>query len=151
MCPERTAHRKRLRGFSVAAAVFLLVVLAALAAFLLTVGGLQQTSSNLDLQGAKSYQAARAGIEWGVFQALRNVSCTPSPGVSFSLPGDLSDFTVTVECDQTPYDEIPTSATKKVFRIFATVCNRPSGGRCPGLVGPLYVERQLQATVDNPN
>ena len=147
MFPERSRHSKRVRGFSVAAAVFLLVVLAALAAFLLTVGGLQQTSSTLDLQGTKVYQAARAGIEWGVYQALRNGSCVASS--SFALPGALSEFTVTVQCTQTAYDEISAGATPKIYSIVATACNRPSPN-CPGTVGSLYVERQLQATVDKP-
>ncbi len=149
MCPERSSYKYRLRGFSVAAAVFLLIVLAALAAFLLTVGGLQQTSSTLDLQGTKAYQAARAGIEWGVYRALRNDSCVAS--TSFALPGGLSEFTVTVQCTESAYDEISAGATPKIYSILATACNQPSVGDCPGLVGPLYVERQLQATVDKPN
>ena len=148
MFPERQRRRTRLRGFSVLAAIFLLVVLAALAAFLLTVGGLQQTSSTLDLQGAKVYQAARAGIEWGVYRALRDDSCVAS--TSFALPGGLSEFTVTVQCTQTAYDEISAGATPKIRSIVATACNRPSGGNCQGLVAPFYVERQLQATVDKP-
>src|SRR5712691_5328604 len=111
MCPERRRHTRRVRGFSVAAAIFLLVVLAALAAFMLTVGGLQQTSSTLDLQSTKVYQAARAGIEWAVYQALRNNSCAAS--TSFALPGALSEFTVTVQCTETAYDEISAGATPK--------------------------------------
>lgn len=145
-------NRRVQRGFGLATAIFLLVVLAALGAFLLTVSGLQQTSSALDLQGSKAYQAARAGIEWGVFQALRNGSCAaPSAATSF-IPagGTLTEFTVTVGCAATPYSEV-TAATGNVYLITATACNRPTAGRCDTVVapGPNYVERQLQATMAN--
>ena len=135
------------RGFSIAAAIFLLVVLAALAAFMVTVGGLQQTSSALDVQGARAYQAARAGIEWGVYRALRDNACA---GATFSPGGDLSEFTVTVTATATIYREL-TAADKTICQIVATACNQPAGGICPGAVGPFYVERQLQATVDRVN
>lgn len=140
MSPEPNPQK----GFGIAAAIFLLLVLAALAAFMVTVGGLQQTSSALDVQGARAYQAARAGIEWGVYRALRDNACT---GDTFSLSGDLSDFTVTVTASATTYREL-TATDKTICRIVATACNQPAGGACPGTVGPFYVERQLQATVD---
>jgi Tfp pilus assembly protein PilX len=57
-------------GFLLVTAIFLLVVLAALGAFILTISGTQQTSSALDVQGSRAYQAARAGIEWASYQLL---------------------------------------------------------------------------------
>lgn len=142
---------RRQRGFGLATAIFLIVVLAALGAFLVTVSGLQQTSSALDLQGSKAYQAARAGIEWGAFQALRNGSCaSASAATSFIPGGTLADFTVTMDCVSTPYSEV-TAATGTVYLITATACNRPSAGTCPNNAAPgqNYVERQLQATMAN--
>ena len=136
---------RRQRGASLITAIFLIVVLVSLGAFLVTVSGLQQSSSALDLQGSRAYQAARAGIEWGAFQALRNSTCATG---SFSPGGGLSDFTVTVTCVPTPYSEI-TAATGTVYRITANACNRPSAGVCPGTVGQNYIERELQATVAN--
>jgi len=61
---------KQNSGFSLITAIFLLVILAALGAFILTISGTQQTSSALDVQGSSAYQAARAGIEWGSYQVL---------------------------------------------------------------------------------
>ena len=49
--------RNRQNGFTLAAAIFLIVVLAALGAFAVTVSGLNQGSSTLDLQGSKAYLA----------------------------------------------------------------------------------------------
>jgi MSHA biogenesis protein MshP len=138
----------RQRGLSLFAAIFLIVVLAALGAFLVTVSGLQHSSSALDIQGARAYQAARAGIEWGAYRALRNNVCAAP--TSFSPGATLSEFTVTVACTATAYSEA-TPATGTVYRIVATACNRPNAGTCPGNVGQNYVERQLQATMDKVN
>ena len=59
---------KRTRGFALLSAIFILVVLATLGAFILNVSSSQQIGSALDIQGVRAYQAARAGIEWGVHQ-----------------------------------------------------------------------------------
>ena len=139
---------RRQKGIALATAIFLIVVLAALGAFLLTVSNLQQTSSALDLQGSKAYQAARAGIEWGAFQALRNGNCAAaSATTSFVAGGTLGDFTVTVGCTSTAYTELTTSGT--VYLITATACNRTNASICPNNAAPgqNYVERQLQATM----
>src|SRR2546425_1146736 len=54
MCLERQT------GFSIIAAIFLLVVLALLAAFIASVTGMQQSSGQLDVLGVRAYQSARA-------------------------------------------------------------------------------------------
>jgi MSHA biogenesis protein MshP len=136
------------RGVGLAAAIFLLLVIGALIAFLVKMSGLQHSTAALDLQGARAFQSARAGIEWGVYRALRDNSCAGSS--SFGLSGDLSDFTVTVLCSDTPYTEIDTTV-KHVYSVIATACNRPVAGVCPGIAGPFYVERQLQALIDKAN
>jgi len=140
--------RNRQGGVGLAAAVFLLLVIGGLIVFLLKVSGLQHSSAAVDVQGARAYQAARAGIEWGVYRALRDASCVAS--TSFALDADLSDFTVTVECTATPYTELNASV-KNVYALRATACNQPSGGDCPGTVSTFYVERQLQALIDQTN
>ena len=129
-------------------AIFLLVVIGALTAYLLKMSGLQHSSMALDVQGARAYQASRAGIDWGVYRALRDNSCVGS--ASFGLAGGLSEFTVTVTCTDTTYTEVDPTA-KHVYLIQATACNRPNAGDCPGTPGTFYVERQLQALVDQAN
>ena len=127
-------------------ALFLLVVIAVLGAYVISVSTTQHTTATLDLQGAKAYQAAYAGIQWGAFQALRNASCTNSPGVSIALAGGLSGFSVTVVCVATPYLE--GGSAKTIFRVTSTGCSPPNAGACPGVQGGFYVERQLEATLD---
>jgi Tfp pilus assembly protein PilX len=59
-------HRRQ-QGFSLVTAIFLLVVLAGLGAVMATFFTNQQQSSALDVMGSRAYQAARAGIEWAVY------------------------------------------------------------------------------------
>lgn len=88
----------RQRGFSLVTAIFLLVVLAGLAGAIMNIFTAQQRSSGLDLVGVRAYQAARAGIEWGLYQQLRNNSCAGATAVAMPAGSTLSGFTVTVTC-----------------------------------------------------
>ena len=133
------------RGVSLITAIFLLVVLAGLAAAMVNVSIMQNTSSAMDVQGARAYQAARAGIEWGVYQQLKNTACVAS--TSFVPPAPtMSAFTVTVGCTATSYAAATPNIT--VYRITATACNQPSAGSCPGTAGTAgYIERQIQVSL----
>lgn len=148
-----------LRGFSILSALFLLVVLSALGAVLVTVSTTQHTSSALDVEGVRAYQAARAGLEWGLYvvtkqqvtvgngeggtTAFAATSC-PFEKESF-VPGasGLAQFTVSVSC--TPFAQ----ANVRIFLIRATACNQAFLNACPGKgQSTYYVERQLQATIE---
>ena len=63
--------RNRIRGVSMITAIFLILVISVLGAYIASVATTQHTTQTLDLQGAKAYQAAYAGMQWGVYQALR--------------------------------------------------------------------------------
>lgn len=148
MCLERTHHARAQAGFSLLTGIFLLVILAALGAFLVTVSGLLQFGSALDMQGARAYQAARAGIEWGAFQSLRGGSC--AAGTNLAFPGTgLADFTATVRCTTVAASEL--GATLNLDEITATACNQPDGaGACPNNAAPgtNYIERQITVKVN---
>lgn len=141
-------------GFSIVTAVFLIVVLALLGAFIVSVTGLQQSSLQLDVQGVRAYQAARAGIEWGAYQVLDPNNTIPAAGLAScpgttnltGLGGSLSPFTVTVTCAQT--DATEGNRNVRVFQIVARACNQPSGGSCLATSPTTgYVEREIQATL----
>lgn len=131
------------RGFALLSAIFILVVLAALGAFILNVSSSQQIGSALDVQGARAYQAARAGIEWGLFQRLQQGNCAAATSFAPAAP-TFAGFTVTVTCATTAdANNGPT-----VFALTSTACNQPDDGACPNTAnpGPLYVERRLDVT-----
>ncbi|MGH8637940.1 MAG: agglutinin biogenesis protein MshP, partial [Burkholderiales bacterium] len=70
---------RRARGFALVLAVFLLVSLAAIGAYLLSVSNVQVETGIRDEQAARAYQAARAGLEWGAYRVLSASTCDPGP------------------------------------------------------------------------
>ena len=134
------------RGFALPSAIFLLVILAVLAAFLVHISTRQQAGHGADVRGIRAYQAARAGIEWGLYRLLRESNCATA---SFNPGGGLGEFTVTVECQPaglgTISDEAGTAVA--VRRIVATACSEPAAGVCPNAApGANYIERQIAVT-----
>ena len=123
----------RQRGVGLVTAIFLLVVIAGLAAAMVTVFTAQQTGSQLDQQGTRAYQAARAGIEWGLFRARQVNSCDDPKTFALPAASNLSRFTVTVTCKQTG----TTGAGGNPIRVItATACNQLVNGVCGAEPGP---------------
>lgn len=139
----RTLFLARLqRGFTAISAIFILVVLTALGAFILSVSTGQQIGSGLDVQGVRVYEAARSGVEWGLYQQLRNSSCAASSSFVPAAP-TLSAYTVTVSCAATA----GTSGGPTTYQVQSWACNQPSGGACPNnSPGARYIERRLDVT-----
>lgn len=131
-------------------AIFLIVILAALAGFAARIFSVQQQSSGLDVQGSQAYAAAQSGIDWGAFRILTAAPGTACPpDTNLAMPaGPLAPFTVTVGCTLTTHTEA--GGTVTMYSLLSTACNQPSGGACPnGAPGDSYVERQVTATVEN--
>ena len=138
-----TFSLRRMRGFSLVTAIFLLVVLAGLGAAMVNIFTLQQVESALDVQGVRAEQAARAGIEWGVYRQLIDGQCDPVK--SFALPAgtSLSTFSVNVQCSRGTGP-----GTLTIWTITATACNQPGPAGCPNAGNNAdYVQRRLQAVL----
>ena len=116
-------------------AIFLLVILAALGAFMLTFSTVQHTTAATDLEGARAYQAARAGIEWAAFQVLDPAGATvvapanpawPNfpgcPAGAFPAAGfagtNLAKFNVVIGCAVSDHSE--GSMSVRVYQITST-------------------------------
>lgn len=143
--PERVVRGRRYgAGVGLVTAIFLLVVLAGLGAAMVTIFSSQQISSGLDAQGARAYQAARAGIEWGVYQALHNSSCNETGPVAVAMPPNtsLSDFTVSVTCTKIGDASDPLVR----YIIKSAACWEPGGdGTCTNASNHRdYVARRLE-------
>jgi MSHA biogenesis protein MshP len=123
-------------GFSLISAIFLLVVIAALGTFAVTISTTQQQSAALDVLGARAYQASRAGIEWGAYQVLQNGGCPAASQVLAAMPNTLANFRVQVDCLSTPVSEA--SATVTMYQLTSNA----SQGTTPN-----YVERQMSVTL----
>jgi len=132
--------------------LFILVVLAALGTALASLSQRQQLGSAGELAAAKAYQAALAGLDWGSYQVLRGAAqpaCFANK--SFTLPDQLSDFTVTVTCVRNPAAGTVVDGEQQLafYVVQATACNIASAGACPNgsTTEPAYAERQLQRTL----
>jgi MSHA biogenesis protein MshP len=150
MCPEFercTAGPARQAGFGIVSAVFILVFLAILGASIVFLAGTQRNAVVVDVLGSRAYQAARAGIEWGAYQALVGSSCAASTNLAFPAGSSLAPFTATVTCTSTTANEGGSTIT--LYNIVSNACNVPTGGACPNGASnsATYVERQVTAVV----
>lgn len=152
-----TSMSRSIRGFAIVSAIFILVVLAGLGAFIVNISANQQIGAALDTQGVRAYQAARAGLEWGLFRVQStaaynfgytstdpNTRACPAATTSF-VPAapTLAGFTVTVTCVATA--DPGGFGGPTVYALQSTACNQPNGGACPNTANPtsLYIERRL--------
>lgn len=126
---------KRQRGMSLVAALFLLVVVAALGAFAVRIGAGQQHTVNLSLLSTRALSAANAGVEWGARRALMESSCAASQTLSLN-EGALNGFTVRVEC--APSAHADGGSTTTVYSITALAQSGTYGS-------PDYVRREVRA------
>lgn len=85
---------RKQKGFGLVAATFLIIVIAGIIAAMTRLAVTQSASVGLAMQQARAYQAARAGLEWGISRFLSDQTCTE---LLFNVPG-LDGFMVTVEC-----------------------------------------------------
>jgi MSHA biogenesis protein MshP len=119
-------------GFGYIAAIVIVVVLAMLGVASARLTTTQQTGAAQDILSARAWQAARAGSEWGLYNALRLNKCSQAP-VTLDLRNDTG-FAVSVTCNAYNFSEgeVPgspgTPQAKTVFAIDAVACNASS---CP--------------------
>lgn len=149
------SHRARHGGFGIIAALLVLVVLTVLGAAIARLGWTQQISNSQDLDSARAQQAANAGVEWGLYQALKGgwTACAAA-SQTIDLRASLGVW-VTVTCNSTSYVEgesgsgDPPTFTNKTVRVYlidAVACNGTAS--CPDntrAAGIGYIERRRQA------
>ena len=145
------------RGFAYVAAIFLLVVLGAFAAFVVDIGTKAAAGGAAAVQGVRAFEAARAGLEWARFQ-IRDPNGTLAPGPTqlpdcfasprtIALPAELAPFAVVLTCARTPSAGASPNFHEDGDRRLAiyTVTATASFG-APG--GTDYVERRLEARIE---
>lgn len=134
---SRAEAARRTAGFALVPALFLLVVVAVLAAVALRISMGQQQTVVAAMQQARALAAARAGIDWGAYSAL-NGSCT---GTTLNLTeASLAGFTVVVACTDTSFTD--GSNTYHSYSIAATASSGTYGTSN-------FVQRAVRATFTN--
>ena len=124
-------------GFAAIAAVFLVVMLAAMGAFMVTFSNTQQLTSAQDLQGSKAYWAARAGLEWGIATSGTVASATAADCSAAPSTLTIDGFTVEIRCPRSSYVD---GDNLNVFQVTAVAKSGTAGS-----VG--YIERSVSASV----
>ncbi len=142
------------RGFGAVAAIIILVLLASLAAAIVRLSWTQQINAASDLAGANALQAAGAGVEWGMYQALvtgGSFNGCSNGTQTLDLRSTMGVW-VTVTCNSTSYVEgAAANGSDRLLRTYvidAWACNGTA--TCPDDTkssGALYVERRRQAIV----
>lgn len=127
VCPQR--------GFAIVSAIFLLVILSALGAFMLTLSNTQHLTSAQDIQGSRTYWAAKSGVQW-VAASINTAAACPASPTSFTLDG----FSVTVTCSTNIYTE--GTDTKTIYWVQSTA----TAGGSVGGIG--YTERVVNAFIE---
>lgn len=136
--------RRKQRGISIVMAIFLLLLFASIAAFMASLASTAHVASAQDIEGSRAYQAARAGVEWGLYQLDPNgtTAALPSCFATTTLV-QVPNYSVNVSC--TPFPGAATSyqegsRTIRMFQITATATS--TAARPPG------VERVVSVTAE---
>jgi len=143
---SRSARRRGEAGFLLPMAIFLIVVMASLAAYMARTYAMMSAGFDMSLQGSLATQAALSGLEWGTYQAMdpnaawqpgNALPSCPSTTTLTGLAAPLAGFSVTVSCSSGTYTE--GNRLVAVYRFDSVATS--------GAAGTLdYVERRLQTT-----
>lgn len=123
------------RGFGLVAAMFLIVVIAGVIAAMTRMAITQNATTSLALQQARAYQAARAGLEWGISQAVTSAVSKCELQAPFLVDG----FSVQVGCTEA-------SSEDEGKTLFFYTLNSTAEDAVPG--SPDYIYRKLYAVVE---
>ncbi|HEV8078672.1 MAG TPA: hypothetical protein VGP45_09830 [Marinobacter sp.] len=130
----------RTQGFALVAAIFLIVIIALVITAMASLSATQHGTVSLSVQQARAYQAARAGLEWGISQAVDSV-CQAEPVAVSLAASNLAEFTnVQVTCVAMRYNE--DNAEVIIYQLIATAQNGEPGSR------PDHAYRRLTATIE---
>ncbi|MDR2187907.1 MAG: hypothetical protein LBE62_07610 [Azonexus sp.] len=146
-------------------AIIVLLLLAGLAAAIISLSSTQNVTFTQDVESARADLAAYTGIQWGLNRAFaaNNNWCTPptapivtggawGAGVRSDLPiaAQTNGMSVSVQCWAADYPE--GGATTRVYQIRATACTANPANTCPGPnpTSPIYVERIHEVVVSIP-
>jgi MSHA biogenesis protein MshP len=129
MRPESRQH-----GFGLVAAMFVIIIITAVITAMARLAETQNATNSLAIQQARAYQAARAGLEYGVAQVLAGNGCN-----GFGLDG----FAIGVTCVAQAGVLVPEeNQAVRFYTITASAEYGASGS-------PDYAYRRLTAVVEH--
>ena len=138
MRPESRQH-----GFGLVAAMFVIIIITAVITAMARLAETQNTTNSMAIQQARAYQAARAGLEWGIYKALKEGAPSCDLNQQFT-PSGFVGFTVTVDCRLT--DVGPVAEENKTVTLYTLTSTAEYGAAG----NPDYAYRRLSAVVEKP-
>lgn len=130
-------RRRPDRGFTLVSAVFLIVVVALLATFMVSIGTTQQQTATWSVLGARAFAAAQSALERALHGVLDS-GCAGVPAAFTFAGGALDGFQATLACSATAVDEAGTA-----YNVYALEAQASAG--VPGSLD--FVSRTLTAKV----
>ena len=147
------------RGLGAITVIIILVALTSMSAAVLRLGQQAASASQQDVLATRASAAARSGIDWGLYLALKGGwrDCRDEQKTLNLADSDGGEMRVTVSCTQTTYREGETTpGTPREVRIYtldAVACNSSTPDTpCPDPEAATragYVERKRQAHAQN--
>jgi len=131
---------KKQQGFSIVMAIFILVVLSLLAAYMVKLSGVQNATATYAIQGARAYHAAKAGAEWSVARIVNGGSCGNIAAASPLNFTGLEGFSVALTCSNTIYSEGANNMS--VYKINSTSTFATYNS-------PDYISRHVEISITN--
>lgn len=133
-------------GFAAIAAIFLVVALAALGGFMITLSNTQQLTSAQDYQGSRAYWAARGGLEWAIAGVVATAPVAPATLPQATCPTTapptaVDDFALVITCTAQTFSEAGSA-----INIFQLTSVASSSGTTVGGLG--FVERSVSASIE---
>ena len=144
MTPARRIQEEE--GFAAIAALIVLVLLAALGSFLLTISNTAHLTSAQDVQGSRAYWAARGGLDWAAASVAASAPVAPavSPPATCptaAAPATLDGFALVVTCVGQSYSE--GASTVRIFRLTSVASTAGAVVGSPG-----FIERSVSASME---
>lgn len=126
------------KGINLISVIFILVIIASIAAFMFTISNVQRQTSSFSILSSRALFAAESGMQWAIHSALSTGDCSAFPD-TFNLSGGAAvGYTVSTTCAFSLHTENPDT-----FRVYSL-----SALAEVGTVGnPTYISRTLRATI----
>ena len=134
---------KKQCGISLMAVIFIIVLLTLLATTMLSTLGVQSSTVVLGIQGARAYQAANTGIEWGIAELTNNATgaCTGAFTNTINhTAGALNNFRSVVTCTQLGNGHTEGGTTNRIYQIVSTGLYSTYGNED-------FISRRITATI----
>lgn len=137
---EQRCTRSGEEGIGLVVAIFILVVLAFSGAVIWRVNSVQTITATQGLMGAKALFAAKAGVQWAIFQISRDGDCAGAewPGHFQLTEGGLASLQVVVTCTATQHQD--NSAPYNVYDVLSVATNGAYPSRD-------FAQRRVRATI----